>query len=255
MQPSLLTFVFEILNFVVLVVLLQRIVYRPLKKGLAARRKELADREASAIKKEGEAKLLVTQNETRAQELAHLREKAFEQAAEEAAAERAHLLTQAREDAAAERARAQRMLEMEREAAQGWIREAAIERSTELAGRLLIELAPEAIDRALIDLLIASIQEKPELFQDEKTAGSTAPEVEMTWAKLPKDADIAKIREVLLRMRPPSAPAPRLSLRDDSSLLEGAVLRIGFHVFDASLAGQLAVLRDRARSLLETQTA
>lgn len=255
MQPSLITFFFEILNFLVLLVLLQRLVYRPLKRGLAERRKALSDREAAVAQQEKAAHLLVTQNEARAEELAQLREKALEEAAEMAAVERAALLTQAREDAATERTRAQRMLEMEREAAQGWIREMAVERSTELAGRLLMELAPKAISRSLLDLLITSIQEKPELFQDEKGLESVAPEVEITWARLPKDADIASIRDVLMRMRPKSAPPPHLILRDDSSLVEGAVLRIGFHVFDASLAGQLSILRDRAHRILESQVA
>jgi F0F1-type ATP synthase delta subunit len=42
-----------------------------------------------------------------------------------------------------------------------------------------------------------------------------------------------------------------LIVREDESLLAGPVLRIGDHVLDASVAGHLAVVRDRARELVE----
>lgn len=253
MQLSPLTFVFEIINFLVLVFLLQRIVYRPLQRGLAERRKVLADREVAAELTKTEALALQQTCEARGRELDDLREEVLREAAEKAAEERARMLEQAREDAAAERARAQRLLDMEREAALGWIREMAVERSTELAGRLLMRLAPEAVQRALVDMLLDAIRQKPEVFQSEiqKAKAGTPSEVEIVWAKIPKDTEIARVREVLAELSPKGSSPLRFSLREDASLMEGAVLRIGFHVFDASIAGQLAALRDRARSMLE----
>ena len=253
MELTPVTFVFEIVNFLVLVFFLQRIVYKPLRRGLAERRQALLDREAAAEQKRTEALALVGHCEARARELDALRGEVLREAAEKAAEERARILEQAREDAAAERTRAQRLLEMERESALGWIGETAVDRSTELAGRLLLSLAPDAVERALVDMLLAAIDERAELFRAEyaRAKAGSAPEVEIVWAKLPGDAEIARVREALVRVSPGQAPPPRLSLREDATLVEGAVLRIGFHVFDASIAGQLAALRERARGMME----
>jgi len=48
---------------------------------------------------------------------------------------------------------------------------------------------------------------------------------------------------------------PKLSVRQDPELLVGAVLRVGDRVFDASVAGNLEALRDRARELLRPEIA
>ena len=53
-----------------------------------------------------------------------------------------------------------------------------------------------------------------------------------------------------IRRRRPSR-RPRLTVKEDESLREGLVLRVGDFVLDASLAGQLAGLRTLARELAD----
>jgi F-type H+-transporting ATPase subunit b len=252
---SVTTFAFELVNFVVLTLLLQRLLFRPLRRGLDARREALAARERAAGDKAREAEELRASYEARAREIDELREEAIRKAAIEAAEERSRLLAQAREDAAAERARAQRILDVERENALGWVRDLAIHRSTELSGRLLLELAPLAIERALLDLLIAEIGRQAERLRA-AGAGDGA-EVEITWARIPEDVEVSRLRDALAAALPAgdgSGPL-RFVIREDAALLSGVTLRIGFRVLDASLAGQLDLLRDRAQALLDESRA
>ncbi len=149
MQLNPLTFLFEIVNFLVLLFVLNRLVFRPLKRGIEERRAEQAQTIADAKTKLEQARALeqTLQGERRA--VVDIRDRALREAAEEAAGERARILAQAREDAAAEGARAARLLESEREAAEAWVREVTIERATSVAGKMLLVLAPEAVEQAL----------------------------------------------------------------------------------------------------------
>lgn len=254
MQPSGYTFLFEIINFVVLMLVLQRLVFRPLKRGLEARKAVITERETLAGEKMAQAEALRAKYAERAREIDELREDTLRVAREEAARERARLLDQAREDATAERQRAQRRLEMEHERALGWIRETTIEKCTQLAGQLLVTFAGAAVERSLVDLLIQEIENRTELFTDQSNGTkkkSNAPGFEITWAKLPEDTEVARIREALAKVS--GGEAPRLVLREDPALVSGPVLRAGFHVIDASIGGQLDALRDRARALLEVE--
>jgi F-type H+-transporting ATPase subunit b len=242
---SVTTFVFELVNFAVLLVLMQRIVYRPLRKSIDARKDAIEARERAADERVAEAEALRVRHAEQVRAIDAVRDDVRRKATEEAAAERSRLLAQARDDAAAERARAQRLLDMERDAALGWVRDVTITRSTELAGRLLLGLAPVGVERALFDLMLSEIARMaPEFAQ---STGVPA-EAEVTWARLPDETEIGRLREALVRAYGRAAP-PRLAIREDPELGSGVTLRIGYHILDASLGGQLEALRERARSL------
>ena len=240
MTFSLTTFLFEAINFVVLVFILERLVYRPLRRAIAARKKAAFEKERLADEREGAARAAEAEAHRRAEELATLRDEVIRLAEEEAFEQRARILAEAREDAEAERAHVRRLLESEREAAIGWVREVAVERGTEAAGRLLMRLAPEAVEDALWGQLVAEIA-RPGRLED-------ATEVEIRCARLPNDARRAELRAALERAL---GHPVELALREDRDLEAGLVVRIGPRVIDASIAGQLDAFRGLVREELE----
>ena len=246
MSIDLTTFIFEVVNFVVLVLLLQRLVYRPLQKAIAERRDALLARETAADEARSGAEEARVAYEERRDELGRLHDRTLAAANEEAAGQRARILAQAREDAEAERARVRKLLEAEREAALGWVRQVSVERGTEVAGHLLMKLAPNAVEQSLFEALRAEI-ESHDLSEVDEGA-----EVEMRCARLLDEREVAALRQSLGKAQ---VQAPRLNLREDDSLVAGLVIRVGHRVFDGSVSGQLAAFRHGVEEALEAEVA
>jgi F-type H+-transporting ATPase subunit b len=244
------TFAFEAINFLVLVYLLHRLVYRPLRTSIDERRAAIERQVRDAEAKRREAEALEREWRERLGEHERLRREALRQAAEDAGRERARLVEEAREEAAGERARVQRQLEAEREAELSWAREVAVERSTDLAGRLLGELAPDAVDAALHGLLAAEIERQAASLRDAARAGPGL--VSLAFARAPGPPTVARLQTALRTALDTPADAV---VSDDPSLVAGAVLRVGDRVLDASVKGQVEVLRSRARALLDRPAA
>lgn len=246
MNLDLTTFVFEAVNFIVLVWLMQKLVYRPLRDGLEKRRGALESREAEALEAMDEAKLLQAASNDDRDELSRLRDDILREANEEAAEQRARILSQAREDAEAERARVKRLLESEREAALSWVSQLAVQRGTEVVGILLMQLAPDAIEEALFEQLRTEIERRDladaDLGEDQ--------EVEVSAAEMLGGPRLAQLRKSLEKAL---GCEPRLAVREDDALRAGLVLRVGHLVLDASVAGQLDAFRERVRDELEAE--
>lgn len=246
MRFNLTTFVFELVNFVVLLALLQRVVYRPLKEGVARRQAELAAREAEAARREAEAAALKADMEARARAIDELRQSALRDAGLAAAEERARILKEARDDASADRARAQRVIDAEHSAAEAAVRELAVEHATRVAAKLLSRLAPAELTRALADALERELSREADAWRAHLEGGG-AREVEVTWAQPPSD-ELARSLDAALERALGAGIA--VSRREDPALDAGLVVRFGHRVLDASLAGELDALRARARELL-----
>ena len=242
---NLTTFVFEVINFLVLLFVLDRLVYRPLRRGIAARREALQAREDEATKAAAAAQALKGELEERARSIDELRQQALRDASVAGAEERARILEQAREDAAVDHARAQHLIEAEREASEVAIRELAIKHATALASRLLTQLAPGALEDALLGALTAELERQAAGWRE---GPATEEEVEVTWAHSPDERRRARLKEALGQALGDGA---RIVHREDPSLGAGVVLRFGHRVLDASTSGQLGAVGARARALAE----
>lgn len=249
---SLTTFLFEIVNFLALAWILHRVLYRPLRDGIASRREALERKESDAQARSAAAIAREKELDRASAHLEAQRAQVIREATEQAAEERARLLRQAREDAAAERARVQRLLDAERESAEVWVRQVAVERAAEVAGRMLHRLAPEAAEQALFDRLLDELERRADTLRSVAQRAPRDQEVEVTGARLLQDAMVQRLRE---RLTAVLGEAPRLVLREDATLDAGLVLRAGHLVLDASMAGQLDAFRDQVRELLDGEAA
>jgi F-type H+-transporting ATPase subunit b len=243
MSSSVTTFVFETVNFLLLMWILQRLVYRPLREAIRARRAEIEERKEEAEHELAEANELREDWEQKHRELASLRSQVREETLEGALQERARLLEQARADAAQERTRVERLLDSERRSAEEWVRTVAIERGADLAGHLLLKLAPDVVDRVLHERLVDTLREaKGEIGRQLADLES----VEVIGATPPGEALLGPLRKLLAQIA--GSPVP-VEASTDPSLLAGAVVRCGDTVFDGSVAGQLEAFRKLAESL------
>ncbi|HEY8432720.1 MAG TPA: F0F1 ATP synthase subunit delta [Sandaracinaceae bacterium] len=238
------TLLFETINFVVLVLVLWRILYRPLRESIDARRHAIREEQRAAERARADAEALQNEWRHKHEELEALRARVRADVLDGAEKERAAILERAREDARAELLRVRQLLTAEREAAERWVRAAVVERGTDLAGRMLLALAPQAVDAALANRLIDVLAERGA--EIAKTIGEAEPEVELTGAHLPDAALAERIASVL---RTALGRPVRLSTRGDGSLVAGFTVRVGDRLFDASIAGELAALRSLAHDL------
>lgn len=142
------TFAAQLANFLILVWLLKRFLYKPILTAIDEREQRIAARI-----KEAEAMQATAHNEREAlqranDDLAQQRESLLGKAREEAAAERQRLLDQARQQVEALRASWQQALETEQETV-----------SRELAGRARTEVFA-TVRRALADLADTTLEER-----------------------------------------------------------------------------------------------
>ena len=151
------TFALEILNFLVLIWILQRFLYKPVL-GAIARRKAAIDKTVDDARKvETEAAVLKQRYEHRLDEWAREQEKARAQLSEEIAADRRRAFA-ALETSLAQEKEKNRVLEERREAE--FRREADDAGRTvgrQFAARLLSRLASPEMERRILDVLLEDL--------------------------------------------------------------------------------------------------
>jgi F-type H+-transporting ATPase subunit b len=152
----------QTINFLVLVWLLQRFLYRPVKEILA-RRQALAGQalaDAEAAKNAAHASRAALEKDRAA--LADARQQASRQAHDALETERSRTLAKAQSEAAALVAAAHASIAEERERALAELRSRIADLSVELAGRLLAEAGASVTGDVFLKHLAAQLQELPE---------------------------------------------------------------------------------------------
>ena len=247
MQLNPTTLVFEVINFLLLVWLLRKLLYRPLRDAIHARELALESERAQTERALTEAEALKQQWEDKNRELVALADNVRNEALADAVAEQGRMLTRAREEAAAEHGKAEALLHAEREAAEQWVKALAIERSTDLAGKMLCLLAPDTVDGVLTERLLQELEARAgELLPQAGASGELS--VEVVGAHMPPTEVLDRLRTALASA---SAAPVQLSVREDPSVRGGLSVRVGDRVLDATLEGQLQAFAHLARELAD----
>ena len=156
------TFVLEIVNFLVLLWLLHRFLYRPIQRAIAERREALNQEILTAHQREEEALALKAQYEQSLadweQEKAR-QEDALHQALGE---EKASALTKIRAAAEAERLRLQTLSEQELASQRHQAQVLAAQTALHLGKRMLERLAGDELDQALLKMFLEDLEQLPE---------------------------------------------------------------------------------------------
>ncbi len=242
MTFNLWTFFFQIANFVVLAYVLHRLLYRPLHEAIDQRRQANDRARAEAEQARQEAAALEAQVRAQLAGMEQQRQEVLAQAHQQADKERAALLAEAETTTRNRLAEFQQALARERTEALHTLKSEAVGMAVDLTQRLLREASDSTLHQQLAHRLIESLQQLSE---------AERADIRGHWQ--PSDLVVVESAESLkngLADEVTSAVAtilgrqvaPEIQVKPE--LLGGLRLRIGGHVWDASLVGGL----DEAKS-------
>lgn len=230
------TFLFEVLNFLVLAFVLYRLLYRPLREAIDRRKAddERARTEAEIARKEADA----ARSQLAAQ-LANVDRERLEvlrKAAEQAEAERMKRLAEADTAAKTVRDQAQRGVEQLRRDTLASLEGEVGKLAVGLAERLLTQACDAPLNNQLARHLVETLRAVPgeERERVRRDAGTGGAVVESATAlDEPTRGDLATaVRELLGR-------ECAVKFEEKPALVGGALVRVGGHVWDATIAAQL----------------
>lgn len=159
MQIDWFTFTAQIVNFLVLVALLRRFLYRPIVRAMKKREERIANSLQEADRKQTEAEERVREYEQKMREIEERKEELREEARNEAQQERKQLVRKAREDVERQREQWQEHLRREQEDFLSELRRQAGRLATEAASRTLSQLADENLNERMFAVFDSRLQQ------------------------------------------------------------------------------------------------
>jgi F-type H+-transporting ATPase subunit b len=232
------TFLFEVLNFVVLAAVLYRLLYRPLHEAVDRRREAAVRAQAEADKAREQAATLQQHLQAQLAEVERQRETALREGRGRAEEERKKMLADV--EVEIQRRREQQRQALKREHEEAW--QTLRGEMTSLAVSVVQRLLRESCDRTLNDQLALHLIEVLRQLSVEKRQAvrdQWQPEdgALLEMAGELEDATLRRIQEMVGNLL---GQANTLRTANVPALLGGVRLRLGGHIWDASLAAQLA---------------
>jgi len=235
-------FIFQVLNFLVLVVLLYAFAYRPILNMLDTRKKKIAqgleDARVAAEARanaEKEAREIIAKAQAEANQKIREATDRAEAAAREVQAQAEADATKARESALAEAA-------LERDRVLADLRGQIAGLAMAAAQRLIGEALDERRQHALIEEFFSGVRSgKVVVLEGEGLSGSSA-EITSALPLTPAEQEAVK-GDILSKI----GSQATVTFRVDPSILGGLIVRVGDKVLDGSVSGQLEGLRQSLR--------
>lgn len=227
------------LNFLMMVLILSALAYRPILSALDNRRQKIArgleDARVAAEARENaerEAEKIVSEAQAKAGQI-------IREATERADAVTRELRVEAEAEAVKEREIAMAEIQQERERLLTDLRGQVAALSVAVAQKIIGESLDEKRQHDLIDEFFSGIQAgRVTVLEDARMNGGASAEVVSALPLSAEEKDTVK-RDILAKV----GAQATVTFRVDPSILGGLIVRIGDKVWDASVAGQLDNLR------------
>lgn len=174
MQIDWITTVAQIINFLVLVYLLKRFLYRPIVAAMSRREAHIARRLDEATQQSAEAQQQSDAYNNKIQELEQQREQLMEEAKREAEAQRTQLLNALRSEIADIRTRWHEEVERERQAFLAQTRQMVGDQVCLVARQAFGDLADVELENRILDVFLRKVAQVPA--QDKARLAKTATE-------------------------------------------------------------------------------
>ncbi len=231
-------FLFQVLNFVIMIILLYAWAYKPVLKMMEARKEKIAQgiedarvaQEARA-NAEQEAARIIGEAQAKAAQVVQEASDRADKAALEIRAQAEAELSKERENELAD-------IEQERDRILGELRGQVAALAISAAQKLIGENLDEKRQHALIDEFFSGVKSGKMVILDGAALGGASAEVTSALPLTPDEQDIVK-KDVLSRI----GSQATVIFRTDPAILGGLVIKAGGKVIDASVTGQLASLR------------
>ncbi len=239
------TFALEIINFLALIWILERFLYRPVLATLAERRAGIEGSLHEARATEARALALQSQFESRLADWEREKAAARSQFDAQMAAEHARQMERLNRDLAAERQRnaareAHRQETLQRELA---TQSGALAR--QFASRLLARLAGPALEARLVEIFVEELSALPEECLEPVRRGQNGHEQGVLSSAYPLPEE--QRRQLSDAVDSRLGKLVPLDFVEDSELLAGVRLSLGAWQLDLSLAGELGVFAEAGR--------
>jgi F-type H+-transporting ATPase subunit b len=232
MELDPITFALEIVNFLVLLWLLQRLLFRPVRTALDARAQATAQQVRDLEQRRGELDARSAELDCRQAQNEAGREAAERHLADEIGAQRQQRLAALTRELAAEREQAHARLEEElRRVRQQSDRELR-QRAAGFVADYLKRLASPSIESAVMELFLADLAEQSDSARAAMRMGGDAHVVDVRTAFEPPPALRARIDAQVCELMGGSA---NTAWRIDPSLLAGICVHLPGHQLEASL--------------------
>ena len=160
MQIDWFTLVAEVVNFLILVWLLQRFLYEPIVNAMKKREQAIEETLQEADQKRKQAEEEEQKYQALQQELENERDQRLRQAREEADERRVKLLEKAREEANEMREHWELALQQEKNAFLGEIEQRIGTSAVEVARRALADLANKQLEAEVVNVFVQRLQDK-----------------------------------------------------------------------------------------------
>jgi len=230
--------IFQVLNFLVLIVLMYAFAYQPILKMLNDRKKKIAQGlEDARVAAEARANAEKEAREIIAKAQAEANQKVRE-ATDRAEVAAKEVMAEAEADAAKAREAALADAALERDRVLSDVRGQIAALAMAAAQRLIGDALDEQRQRALIQDFFSGVRSgKVVVLEGESLSGASA-EITSALPLTPEEQEAVK-KDILSKV----GTQATVSFRVDPSILGGLVVRVGDKVLDGSVAGQLESLR------------
>lgn len=240
------TFLLQIINFLVLVWILNRFLYKPVLNVIADRKAAVEKTLAESERARADAQALQAQYDTRLTEWEREKDKALAQLREDLEAERHRLMTALRAELDHERQAAvvreqQRFAELARRADQ-----AALEQGGRFVAKLLSGLAGPEMEAKILELMLTEVTRLPE----EQLGAIRSALPQDTFVRVVTAYPLGQnLRESLAQMvRQLAGRDLRCEYANDPDLIAGVRLSFGGWVLRANLQDELTLFSEGAPS-------
>jgi F-type H+-transporting ATPase subunit b len=233
------TFFFQTLNFFVVLYILYRLFFKPLKGVIEQREATVGERLGGIEKAEARLKADQAECEAQKQEIQRLRERTLDEAKEEALTEKDAMMKEASQEMAKAFEKQRGIIDQEREKYEKEIRRQSLEFGLFYTKKLIGELCDEALNEQRVDRFLSHLPETPpETLSTLKSSLADQPcPVVLHTPFPPGERTLEKIETVLKSLL--GCKAVSVTTREEPSLLCGIRLEIANKIFDGSLKEEL----------------
>jgi F-type H+-transporting ATPase subunit b len=232
------TFLFQVINFLVLLFILKRILYKPIREIIEKRRSLIQQRIEEAEKTKKEALELKENYQQEMDKLHELKSRTLEKMQEEVEQERKQLMGKAEEEAARVIEKEKAVFDTEKARHEAELKDNAIEAVTLFATKLLKEVSDEDLHKAIYEKLFRELGDiASHMLAIMEKDGPLA--VDMITAYPLGEDETMKFRKAIESLLSQSI---LLNIIIDASLIAGVKIRSYDMVYDLSLSGQIKKL-------------
>ena len=238
MELSWPTFFLEIINFLVLVWILKRFLYKPVLEAVAHRKAVIDKTLADANAKEAGAQALVEQYQNRLADWENEKEKLAAGVAEEISAQRAKMMAALENSLKQEREKARVLEERRLNELKNQAEEEGIARGVQFTGRLLACAACPELEARLVNLTLEELPRLPEeQIKALRSVGQQAGVRVKVTSAFPLSA--AQRSAIGRRLKEVTEDSVAVEFTEDSRLLAGLRISVGPWVLRANVEDEL----------------